>query len=194
MKSLLLNSYILILLFNLSPFQMEPVYLLVFVLQLLIQTDDFLFKIRKLSFVRVLHVNVLDLKLDQLLILWLKGLNWFFVVVYLHSKGVYDLLLLKDFLQMKLVFVKDSLMVFHLLVVESVVERIEHTDELDVSFSEDFGFLLLLLSFLFLLSWFLVLNNLLVKRLDSEFEFGEVLLKDLSLEFILILLSSQFID
>ena len=64
MKPLFLNPYILILLLNLGPFQMEPVDLLVFVLKFLIQTDDFLFKFRKLSFVRIFHVDVLDLELD----------------------------------------------------------------------------------------------------------------------------------
>ena len=64
MKPLFLNPYILILLLNLGPLQMEPVDLLVFVLKFLIQTDDFLFKFRKLSFVRIFHVDVLDLELD----------------------------------------------------------------------------------------------------------------------------------
>ena len=89
---------------------------------------------------------------------------------------------------MKLVFVKDTFMIFHLFVMERVIGRVEHTDELNVSFSEDFGFLLFLLGLLFLLSGFLVLNNLFVKCLDCVLKFGKILLKSLPLEFILVLL------
>jgi hypothetical protein len=48
---------------------MQALYLLVFILKLLIKTDDFMFKLRKLSFVRILHVDILYLELDKFLVL-----------------------------------------------------------------------------------------------------------------------------
>ena len=89
---------------------------------------------------------------------------------------------------MELVFVKNTFMIFHFLLVERVIGRVEHSDKLDVSFSEDFGLLLFLLGLLFLLWGFLVLNNLFVECLDCVLKFGKILLKSLPLEFILVLL------
>ena len=69
MQPLLLYFDLLILIFELGPFLVKPADLLAFVFNLLIETDNLLFKLRKLSFVGVFHVHVLNLKLDQSVVL-----------------------------------------------------------------------------------------------------------------------------
>ncbi len=105
------------------------------------------------------------------------------------SQGADHLLLLEYFIRIDLVFVQDTLLVFQIVVMQRVNRRVEHSDELKISFSEDFGLLVFFVSLLLLDFGFLVLNNLLVEGLNCKFELGEILLKSLSFDAILVLLS-----
>ena len=126
MQPFLLDFDLLILIFDLGSFLVKSVDLLAFVLNLLIESDDFLFKLRKLSFVGVFHVHVLNLELDQSVVLGFEYVDGPFVVVELGCESLDGFLLFKDFLQMKLFFMKQLLLIVHFLRRNRLVVRVEH--------------------------------------------------------------------
>lgn len=95
-------------------------------LNLLIETDDLLFKLRKLSFVGVFHVHVLNLELDQSVVLGFEYFDRPFVVVELGCQSLDGFLLFKDFLQVQLLFVKQFLLIVHFLRRNRLAVRVEH--------------------------------------------------------------------